>query len=235
VARDTAASSGSGYLASLKLGCIDCSVDGYISNRLDGFMDLLPSQNLTVTHVTANFDSSFINNLYPAGIRFPASGYSHISYGYVSLTDAAESTIRAVLGNASSTTNDTFVLNNFLVTMNRWAGSDLPVPTLAGSTNNVAVELLMSAQSTKVSYLQNGPVISTLEASPIAVQPGASTVLTWASKDASSCTGGGAWSGSLGTGGTKVINIGASGNSNFTLNCQSSTVLASTALMVTAH
>jgi hypothetical protein len=140
-----------------------------------------------------------------------------------------------VLGNASSTTNDTIVLGNFLVTMNRWAGSDLPVPTIAGPTNNVAVELLMSAQSTKVSYLQNGPVISTLEASPMTVKAGASTVLTWATKDASSCTGGGAWSGSLGTGGTKAVNIGASGNSNFTLNCQSSTVSADTALIVNAQ
>jgi hypothetical protein len=234
VARDTAASSGSGYLASLKLGCTDCSVDSYTSNRLDGFMDVLPSQNMTVTHVTANFDSSFINNLYPAGIRFPASGYSHITYGNVTLTDAAESTIRAVLGAASSATNDTIVFGNFLVTMNRWAGSDLPVPTIAGSNNNVAVDLLMSAQSTRVSYLQNGPVISTLEASPISVHAGASTVLTWASKDASACTAGGAWSGSLGVNGSKVVNVGASGNSNFTLNCQNSALLASNALIVTA-
>ncbi len=235
VARDTAASSGSGYLASLKLGCIDCSVDGYTSNRLDGFMDVLPSQNMTVTNVTATFDSSFINNLYPAGIRFPSTGYSHITYGNVSLTDAAESTIRAVLGAASSTTNDTIVFSSFLVTMNRWAGSDLPVPTISGPTNDVAVELQMKAQSTKVSYLQNGPVISTLEASPITVQPGASTVLTWSSKDASSCAAGGAWSGSLGTGGTKVVNIGTSGNSNFTLNCRSSTVSSSTALIVSTQ
>ena len=234
-ARDKGGSdSVSGYALSLKLGCTECSVDNYVSNRVDGFMDLLPSQGLTVTNVTATFDSSFINNAFPAGIRFPGTGYSHISYDNVSLKDSAESTIKAVLGNAPSSTNDSIVFSNFLVTMNRWAGSDLPVPTIAGLTNDIAVELMMSAQSTKVSYLQNGAVISTLKGSPVALRPGASTVLTWTSKDAGACTAGGAWSGSLGTGGSKVVQIGASGNSDFSLVCQGSTLAAGTAIVVTA-
>jgi hypothetical protein len=236
VARDKGgADSSSGYVLSLKLGCVDCSVDGYTSNRPDGFMDLLPSQNLSVMNVTATFDSSFINNIYPAGIRFPSTGYSHITYGNVSLQDTAESTIKAVLGNATSSTNDTMVFSNFQITLNRWAGSDLPVPSIGGPANSVAVDLLMTNQSTRVSYLQKGAIISTLEGSPVTLRPGASTVLTWTSKDAQACMAGGAWSGSVGTGGTRVVTIGASGNADFSLNCQNSVVLASTAVVVSAQ
>jgi hypothetical protein len=235
VARDTSTSNGSGFANSLKLGCTECSVDGYISKRPDGFMDLLPSQDMTVSNVKATVDSNFINNLYPAGIRFPGTGYSQISYDNVSLTDTAESTVRALLGNASSTTNAGIVFSNFTVTMNRWAGSDLPVPTIAGKTNDVAVELVMSAQLIEVSYLQNGPVISTLEASPISLHPGSSTVLTWSSTDASSCSAGGAWSGALGTSGTKTVKVGAAGSSAFGLVCQSASVSANTSLLVSAQ
>ncbi len=45
-ARDKAASDGlSGYALSLKLGCVDCSVDNYITTRPDGFLDVLPSDD----------------------------------------------------------------------------------------------------------------------------------------------------------------------------------------------
>jgi hypothetical protein len=68
----------SGYAMSLKLGCNSCSVDHYGSNRPDGFMDVLPSYGLTVSNVFAEFDSSFLKNVYTAGLRFPATGYHNV-------------------------------------------------------------------------------------------------------------------------------------------------------------
>src|SRR5208282_627634 len=47
VARDKGGSDSiSGYALSLKIGCIDCVVDTYSSSRPDGFLDVLPSNNL---------------------------------------------------------------------------------------------------------------------------------------------------------------------------------------------
>jgi hypothetical protein len=222
----------SGYILSLKLGCTECSVDTYTSNRPDGFMDVLPSSGLTVSNVTATFDSSFINNAFPAGLRFPSTGYSHVTFENIQMKDLAESTLKGLLGNAPYATNDTLIFSNFQVAMNRWAGSDLPIPTIGGASNNVSLNFTMSTQSMKVSYLEKATVQSTLKASPVTVTPGASTVLTWTSRDASSCAASGAWTGNVSTGGSKVVKIGASGNNEFDLNCQNSLTSGSASLVV---
>jgi hypothetical protein len=59
--------------------------------RPDGFMDVLGSNGVTVSNVTASYDSAFTNNMYP-GWRFPASGYTNLKYQNISLTDTAAST-----------------------------------------------------------------------------------------------------------------------------------------------
>jgi hypothetical protein len=220
VARDKAGNGGSGYALSLKLGCTDCSVDTYKSTRPDGFMDVLPSDHLTVTNVHAVFDSEFINNLYPAGLRFPASGYSFVTFGNVNMTDTAAATVHPPIGNAPNPTNDGIVFTNVQVAMNRWAGSDLPLPTIAGRTNRVALDFTMSGQLMKVVHQQNAAVALTLKSAPTTLRPGASTELTWASKDAGACSASGAWSGGLGTSGSRVVKVSAPGSHDFTLNCQ---------------
>ena len=236
VARDKGGSDTvSGYTLSLKLGCTECSVDTYTSNRPDGFMDVLPSSDLAVSNVTATFDSSFINNAFPAGIRFPSSGYSHVTFNNVQLKDLAETTIEGILSNATSASNDTLVFSNFQITLNSWAGSDLPIPTIGGPSNSVALNYTMTNQSMKVSYLEKGSVQSTLKAAPVSVSPGSSTVLTWNSRDATSCTVAGAWTGSVTTSGTKAVKLGTSGSNNFGLDCQNSTVAAATSLLVMAE
>ncbi len=96
-ARDTQGNAGSGYTLSLKLGCLECSVNDYTSYRPDGFMDVLPSIDLAVTNVTATYNSAFLNYLYPA-LRFPVQvtpGFPanhNISFQNVTLTDLAAST-----------------------------------------------------------------------------------------------------------------------------------------------
>src|SRR5260370_41912701 len=45
----------SGYANSLKLGCVSCSVDGYQSSRPDGLRDVLTSDGLTMSNVSATY------------------------------------------------------------------------------------------------------------------------------------------------------------------------------------
>jgi hypothetical protein len=225
----------SGYASSLKLGCQDCSVDHYGTTRPDGFMDVLPSYGLTVSNVFAAFDSAFLNNLYPAGVRFPSSGYYHVAFENVNLLDTAESTILAPVGNARSATNAGIIFSNFNVVMNRWAGSDWPVPAIAGPTNTVALGLNMPGQLVKMSHLLNGTVSATLSGNPATLHSGASTVLTWRSTGAVSCNASGAWSGAVGTSGSRVVKLGPAGNYDFKLNCQNASHSAGTALRVIAQ
>jgi hypothetical protein len=225
----------SGYATSLKLGCNDCSVDRYGTTRPDGFMDVLPSYGLTVSNVFAAFDSAFLHNLYSAGIRFPSSGYYHVAFENVSLLDTAESTIQAPVGNARSATNAGIIFSNFNVVMNRWAGSDLPIPTIAGLTNTVALGLNMPGQLVKMSHLLDGTVSATLSGNPATLHSGASTVLTWRSTGAVGCNASGAWSGAVGTSGSRVVKLGPAGNYDFKLNCQNASHSAGTALRVIAQ
>jgi hypothetical protein len=235
-ARDKGGSdSVSGYALSLKLGCNDCTVDTYTSMRPDGFMDVLPSDGLTVSNVKATFDSTFINNVYPAAIRFPQRGYSHITFENIVFTDSTPITTRGPMGNATDPANDTFVFSNVSVVFHSWAGSGLPLPTILGSNNTISLTFSMLAQNTLVSFLLKGPVTSIMEASPIAIRAGASTTLTWSSKAATSCSATGAWSGSVGTSGSKVMKVAAAGSDAFGLNCLNAGTTASAGVNVTAQ
>jgi hypothetical protein len=225
----------SGYAMSLKLGCNSCSVDHYGSNRPDGFMDVLPSYGLTVSNVFAEFDSSFLKNVYTAGLRFPATGYHNVVFENIDLLDTAESTVVAPVGDAASATNAEISFMNFNVIMNRWAGSGLPVPNVAGVNNTVIMDLDMSAQLMKVSHLLNGTVSATLSGNPATLHPGASTLLTWRSTGAVSCNASGAWSGSVGASGARVVKVGPAGNHDFNLICRNASNLATTVLRVIAQ
>ena len=236
VARDRgAADTFSGYAASLKLGCDYCYVNGYSSTRPDGFMDVLPSIGLTVNNVFAEFDSAFLNNVYPAGVRFPASGYQNVAFENVRLLDTAESTVIAPIGNATNVTNAGITFSNIKVLMNRWAGSDLPVPSIAGLTNSVALDIRMPVQSVRISHLLSGPVSATLSGNPATLRAGASTILSWRSTGAAGCVAGGAWSGTIGTSGTRVVKVGPAGSYAFNLTCRNPSHSASTTLQVVAQ
>ncbi len=233
VARDKGGSdSVSGYALSLKLGCTECSVDNYKSTRPDGFMDVLPSENLTVSNVYASFDSEFIHDTFPSGLRFPGTGYTHVEFENVQMVDTSASTLKGVIGHAASATNVGIVFNNFQVRMNRWAGSDIPLPTIGGRSNSISMDLEMSAQSMQVSYFLHDSVASTLKAMPTTVRAGGSTILTWSSAGADSCTASGAWSGSVGTRGSRVVKVGTADNYDFNLSCRNSSQSSRTTLRV---
>jgi hypothetical protein len=237
VARDTGHDGSSGYAASLKLGCSDCSVDRYDSARPDGFMDMLPSEDLTVTNVVATFDSKFINDMYPAALRFPGTGYSRITFENVQLEDTAADTGKGPLGNAPSSTNGAIVFTNFNLSLKQWSGpaSTVPVPTIGGTSNNISLDVRITEQSTQVSHLMKGTVSATLKATPIQVRPGAATQLTWTSAGASSCSASGAWAGSIGDRGTRVVKVGTADNYDFGLDCRNFAHASNPRLMVTTR
>jgi hypothetical protein len=224
----------SGYALSLKLGCDDCSVNDYTSARPDGFMDLLPSNNLTVSNVTATFNSEFINYVYPAGIRFPLPGYTNVKFENVTLVDTAPVALRGQIGNFVNTTNVGFVFSNVSVNMIRWGGSDLPLPVIGGTNNDVALDFDMADQSLQVKYHLLDTVSTTFSGPSAPVKAGATTVLTWSSRGANSCTASGGWSGSVGTNGTRSIKA-ATGSSSYSLACRNSAHAANTAVQVSTN
>jgi hypothetical protein len=152
VARDKGGTDGvSGYATSLKLGCTKCSVENYTTTRPDGFMDVLPSQDLTLTNVTATYDSGFINNVFP-GLRFPAKGYSRVTFQNVVLTDTADSPVRGPIGDASSDTNNGMVFKNVKVVLNRWTNTRPPTPKISGVNNDVAIVYAIQSEAKTTSY-----------------------------------------------------------------------------------
>jgi hypothetical protein len=223
----------SGYAASLKMGCTGCTVNGYKSARPDGFMDMMVVSDLTVSNVTASFDSKFLNDVYPAGLRFPSIGYSHVTFENVQMTDTAASTNEGPVGNASSTTNVAIVFTNFSLSMKQWAGpaSSVPVPTINGTSNEISMAVVMSEQSTKVTHQMQGIVSSTLKASPIQVRPGAATLLTWTSENANTCSAGGSWSGSIGPRGTRTVKVGTADNYEYGVDCTHDATHATTTML----
>lgn len=129
----------SGNALSLKVGGVNVVVDGYQSNRPDGFLDVLTSDGLTVSNVQASYDSSFLNDLYP-GLRFPDSPYSNITISNVVLTDLAPQTVQRPIGNAGQASNNHIVLTNVQVRLNRWAGAGSVQPSIAGTNNQVSID-----------------------------------------------------------------------------------------------
>ncbi len=225
----------SGYANSLKLSCTDCSVAGYTSHRPDGFMDVLNSDNLTVSNVVATFDSGFINGLFPAGVRFPDKLYRHVTFENVHLTDTAVSTAAGPLGNATNPGNEGIVFRGVEIIMNRWAGENLPLPTISGAGNEIALNFTMTAQSTHVAYGLRGNLWVALEGTPAMLPAGDSATLTWTAREADRCNASGAWSGAVSGSGSRTVTVGAAGNYDYSLTCQNSSGSTSTALRVIAR
>jgi len=224
----------SGYATSLKIGCVDCSVDNYKTTRPDGFLDVLPSDGLTVSNVDATYDSTFLNNVFP-GWRFPSSPYRNLVFKDIVFKDSAASTIQAPIGGATDPANENIVFSNVHIIMNRWSGKGLPVPNILGHGINAALDYAFTADASHAASVQKGSVTVTLSATP--ATPGAegaegATMLRWTSRGANSCAAAGAWSGATGTSGSRTVNVSGAGDHDFTLNCQGTGDSASATLRV---
>lgn len=211
----------SGYANSIKIGCVHCSVDNYSSSRPDGFMDVLASDGLAVSNVTAAYDSTFLNNLFPA-LRFPQPPYKHVSFTNMVFKDLAESSVQMPISAANQESNEGISFSNVRIEVKHWAGKGLPLPAVAGHGNEIGLDYFSTAEDTRIVSSQRGGISLTFQATPSHVSPGGSTILTWAAKGADNCSAAGGWSGNLGPGGTRTVRVGAADGSEFTLSCQNS-------------
>ncbi len=236
VARDQGGSDTvSGYALSLKLGCVSCQVNGYQSSRPDGFLDLLTSSQLIIENVSATYDSSFLNNIYP-GWRFPSAAPSaNVTVQNVTLTDKAAVTVYHPIGNASQAGNQSIVLKNVTVAVNQWGGSGTIVPYIAGQGNDVSAQFTMLTTHSRLMYAAKGGVALTLGAQPYSMAVNQSTVLAWGSPSASGCTASGSWAGTVASVGTRTYKPGASGSPSFSLGCQGSSGTATVTLPLTVQ
>lgn len=233
VARDRGGSdTQSGYALSLKIGCVSCSVTNYTTTRPDGFLDLLPSQGLTISSASATYDSAFLNNLYPAW-RFPSTLPSTgVTVKNVTLKDTAPQSVQPPISNAAQPGNQQIVLSNVSATVNQWASSSLIVPTIEGQGNNVAVTYNMLTTQTRLAYSEKGAMMLMLQAKPYTISAAQTAVLTWIAESASGCTASGAWAGALQARGSQVYKAGSSGSLDFSLGCQDSGIQATATLPV---
>jgi hypothetical protein len=182
-------------------------------------MDVLPCNGLTISNVEATYDSKFLNDIYP-GLRFPSVGYKNLKLENVSLEDVAESTKLQPIYGSGDKTNDHVIFKAVRVTVNRWEGKgDLPT-IIAGSNNDVVVEHIIKAEGSRLVSAQQGTVFHMLKATPSTLKGADSTVLSWTSKQADTCIASGAWSGTLGSTGSRTVNLATLGNREFILDCK---------------
>jgi hypothetical protein len=224
----------SGYALSLKLGCVDCSVDTYISKRPDGFMDVLSSNGLTVSNVTATYDSAFINNLF-SGLRFPQTPYKDVTFDNVSLTDTASLSIRQPVSTVGGASNENIVFKNVRAVINRWAGVGLPLPVIDGAGNSISMDVSILAPNSRVAMSSSPGLEVTLQATPAKLKVGDSTTLKWGAKGATSCSANGAWAGSMSSGGSRVMTAGPAGSYDYVFYCQNPGSSSSAVLPVVIH
>jgi len=223
----------SGYALSLKLGCTRCRVDHYRSARPDGFLDVLTSDGLTISDASASFDSAFLNNLFP-GWRFPSSTYKNVTFENILLVDTAATSVQGPIGNANQPANENIVMKNVRVVLNRWGGNgSLPLPTIGGQGEDISLDYTIKESAARIVRSQLGGLQVTLQAVPALLRPGASTTVTWSVREANQCTAGGAWTGSVGTSGTRTISIASPGDQALVLTCGNGSGTAAATLPLT--
>lgn len=194
----------SGYALSLKLGCVDCSVDNYKSTRPDGFMDVLQADGMTVSNVDATYDSGFLNNVFP-GWRFPSNSYRNVKFENVEFRDTAPVSLRKPIGDAGNDGNQNLVFKNVHVTINQWKGPESsPLPKIAGHGHDVSLRYSVQTDRTEIVRTQKGTLGVTLES--VRRGPGAVTV-NWTSEEAGECEASGAMSGALKAQGSNAVAV----------------------------
>lgn len=111
----------------------------------------------------------------------------------------------------------------------------------AASTVSVAtttpVTVSGTTSQTQTSATASSTAIVTLTASPNPVSDGSPTTLSWTSSNVSSCTAGGAWTGSQPTYGSYLTGslFAATGSYTFTLNCSGSSDSSQSSVTVTVN
>jgi hypothetical protein len=194
-------------------------VDTYVSNRPDGFKDVLSSDRMTISNVTGTYNSAFTNNMF-SGFGFPQIPYKNISLENVLVTDTAPTSVRMPMTTSGLTANENIVFKNVRGVINRWSGAGVPVPVIAGAGNSIAMDVSILGTASHIMMAASPGLELTLQATPIKVKTGDKTTLNWLARGATSCSANGAWAGSVPNGGTRVMTPGAAGSYEYVFYCQ---------------
>ena len=122
-----------------------------------------------------------------------------------------------------------------------WSASSITIAVPAGATTGNVVVIVGEQVSNGLPFTVTAAPIVNFSVNPTSITLGASATLAWSSTNATSCTAGGAWSGTLATSGTQMVtpasaSLSMPGVATYTLACQNSTgqtATASAALPVT--
>jgi hypothetical protein len=129
----------SGNCYSLKLGTIHGAVTNYMSFRPDGFMDVLPSTDLTLAKITASYDSSFLQGAYPM-IRFPTGNYHQLTFTDMNMQDEAQVAFGDPVWNSLDPSNSDVTFSATSVKLNQWKFKSPPgPPDFAGTGNSIDI------------------------------------------------------------------------------------------------
>ena len=229
-ARDAGGSDSlSGYANSLKLGCTNCKVDDYSSERPDGLMDVLGSDGLSVSNVTGTYNSAFLNNLFP-GWRFPAASYKNVTFENVALVDTATASIQPPIGNAGQPANEGIVFKNVHIELNQWAGHGNPLPVIGGPSNHVSIDAVVKGSSWHLAKMQKGSLDLVLQSAPS--PSGLGATLTWTLHGADHCSASGALDGEIIGSGSTTLDTSRAPANDVTVACQRKADMSNAAVRV---
>lgn len=111
---------GRGSSTSIKIQGDNSAVANYYSSRTEGLGDVLSSHGLTLTNITAIFDSSFVQYSLPA-FRFTESSNTDVTVKNMVLQDNATSTFLFPISGSSSRNNSNIKLQKVMLYMNHWS------------------------------------------------------------------------------------------------------------------
>ena len=189
------------------------------------------SKNLRLTNITASYDSSFLNGVFP-GIRWPASTYDGVTIEHLTLEDTAANAVKQPMTNQNGP-NNTVRLSDVKFILKHWAASGEIVPHVNGAAD---VEMLytLTTDNTVIAAGQKTPLEWRLEAHPAKVTTGASSTLTWNVKNATTRNATGGWSGGQNAMGTRAVTP-AAGTTAYGLSVGNGPVSATTSVNVIAQ
>ena len=177
----------------------------------------LRSSALPMSGTTPNFNSGYGFIQADASLPLIPPGAPSLTLGATTVGVGHSTTLSWASNNAISCT-----------ATGGWTGTVATsgTKTLTPTTTGVTTYTLSCAnnagasQSTSVSLTAvAAPVAPTLTLAATSITLGASTTLTWASSNATSCTASGSWTGTLAASGTKTLTPTAAGATTYSLTC----------------
>jgi hypothetical protein len=173
---------------------------------------------------TRNFSIIYIRPL-----RFPSSGYDGVKFENVYLWIPHRGRLGPI-GNATISSNNG-ISCGFADFHDLVGGYQSAAADDYGPNTNVSLEFTMTDQHMNVQYLETNSLGVTVTTTPTTINHGASTLLNWRPRTRAIASATGAWSGSVGSSGSRAVKLATAGYYNFGLSCQN----AADALATTQH